>query len=175
MKYFGIYTDSEAVQTAIENEELAKPYVAIVDGVLDYNTVSQGGYIGEWDQDGDNYVFQILNDDPAVWPEESPVKIGTTYGYYEGVQVEFDINMYYYDMDTDSGFNIKFENVDVSEAPEHRFYDENDDNWDTGVAVCEENSQSNITVDWNCVSKTFTFYSPDGTCPATIYTINPSE
>ena len=176
MKYFGIYTNSGDVRTAIENEELAKPYVALVSGALDYNTLSPvNPYIGEWEQDGDNYVFVILNDDPAVWPEEftGPVKIGTTYGYYEGNFVEFDINMYYYEGDSDSGFHIRLEGEGVSEAPEYQFYDEYDENWDSGVAVCEENSQSNITVDWNCTGKIFTFYSPDETCPATINTINP--
>lgn len=38
-KYLGIYSTSGDVQTAIENEELKKPYVAIVNGELDYNSI----------------------------------------------------------------------------------------------------------------------------------------
>lgn len=38
-KYLGIYSTSGDVQTAIENEELKKPYVAIVNGSMDYNSI----------------------------------------------------------------------------------------------------------------------------------------
>ena len=39
-KYFGIYANSGDVLTAIEESALTKPYVALVSGVVDYDTVS---------------------------------------------------------------------------------------------------------------------------------------
>ena len=39
MKHIGIFANSGAVATAIENEELLNPYVAMVSGVLDYDSV----------------------------------------------------------------------------------------------------------------------------------------
>lgn len=39
MKHIGIFANSGAVATAIENELLLNPYVAMVSGVLDYNSV----------------------------------------------------------------------------------------------------------------------------------------
>ena len=174
-KYFGIYLYSEDVQNALDNEELNKPYVAVVDGSLDYNTLSPvNPYLGEWSINGYDYVFQILNDDPAVWPEESPVMIGTTYGYYEGNFVEFEIYMCYLEQDSDSGFRIRLEGEGVSEAPEYQFYDEYDENWDSGVMACNDESGPTITVDWNCTDKTFTFITLDNACPVTINTINPT-
>lgn len=38
MKYFGIYANSGDVQTALAESALAKPYVAIVSGALDYDS-----------------------------------------------------------------------------------------------------------------------------------------
>lgn len=39
MKHFGIYTDAEELQDALDAGRLENPYVAFVDGELDYNSM----------------------------------------------------------------------------------------------------------------------------------------
>lgn len=80
MKYFGIFSNSGDVQTALNESALTKPYVALVSGVLDYNTVEYGPvftgpYIedslgniynsGEYGSDGYEFSFQKRAD--ATW------------------------------------------------------------------------------------------------------------
>lgn len=39
IEHFGIYTNSGDVQTALDLETLVNPYVALVSGALDYNSL----------------------------------------------------------------------------------------------------------------------------------------
>ena len=41
MRHFGIYANSGDVQTALNEETLVNPYVALVSGALDYDTLEQ--------------------------------------------------------------------------------------------------------------------------------------
>ena len=61
-KYFGIYSNSGAVQTALDESALTNPYVALVSGALDYNTLEPASpYIGEWSDDGEGtYQFTVM-------------------------------------------------------------------------------------------------------------------
>lgn len=43
-KYFGIYESSEDIQNALNEGDILKPYVALVDGSLDYNTLEPAEY-----------------------------------------------------------------------------------------------------------------------------------
>ena len=69
-KYFGIFSNSGDVQTALNESALTKPYVAIVSGVLDYNTVGNeepASYIGEWTDYGlGQYDFEWRPDNYGV-------------------------------------------------------------------------------------------------------------
>ena len=61
-KYLGKYASSEDVQSAINDGELQKPYVALVGNSIDYNTLNVAtGYVGM------PLTFEITSDGDIVW------------------------------------------------------------------------------------------------------------
>ena len=73
-KYLGIYTTSGDVQTAINEGTLKKPYVALVDGVLDYNTVEN-----QPDYTQIPLTFEILSDGNISWLSKFDVDVTIEY------------------------------------------------------------------------------------------------
>ena len=73
-KYLGIYTTSGDVQTAINEGTLKKPYVALVDGVLDYNTVEN-----QPDYSQIPLTFEILSDGNISWLSKFDVDVTIEY------------------------------------------------------------------------------------------------
>lgn len=73
-KYLGIYSTSGDVQTAINNGELNKPYVAIVSGNLDYNTVEN-----QPDYSQIPLTFEILSDGNISWLSKFNVDVTIEY------------------------------------------------------------------------------------------------
>lgn len=73
-KYLGIYSTSGDVQTAINNGELNKPYVAIVSGNLDYNTVEN-----QPDYSQIPLTFEILSDGNISWLSKFDVDVTIEY------------------------------------------------------------------------------------------------
>ena len=61
-EYINKYANSAAIQNAVDGGELIKPYVALVDGVLDYNTISP-----EPDYTTMPLTFEITGDGDIVW------------------------------------------------------------------------------------------------------------
>lgn len=94
MKYIGKYTDSSEVQTALNEEVLGKPYVALVGGVLDYNTLDVEEpveYMGSWTMEDGTYNFQILDSDGDFWGN---VEIGTILAVHPGQTSAIDVPVY---------------------------------------------------------------------------------
>lgn len=80
MKHIGIFSNSGDVQTAIEQETLLNPYVALVSGVVDFNSVKPAGPpMGTWSVADGVYTFTILETDTSYW--DNPVQIATVVGY----------------------------------------------------------------------------------------------
>ena len=61
-EYINKYANSAAIQSAVDGGELIKPYVALVDGVLDYNTISP-----EPDYTTMPLTFEITGDGDIKW------------------------------------------------------------------------------------------------------------
>ena len=69
MRHIGIFSNSGDVQTAIDAGTLVNPYVALVSGAVDINTVQP--YVpcfkGEWTGGQGTYTFKILDTEPSSW------------------------------------------------------------------------------------------------------------
>ena len=173
MKYFGIYNNSGDVQTALAEFALAKPYVAIVSGALDYNTLEpqSANYIGVWSDDGQGtYTFQVLDGESF---ELGDVEIATSELYFNGdlTNMVFLLNRYF-----DDGFGgdcwkmtIYPVEGDYSDGVEYTFYGA--DTWEVQELLTEQDGSDYVYVDFDG-SDTFTFRSNAHT-PLSLNTINP--
>lgn len=163
MKHIGIFNTSGDVQTALDNETFENPYVAKVNGTLDYNTLQpvQPCYLGEWSDDGQgHYTFQILDNSGF----EDVVNIGSLMGVYYGDDpINMDVKLNF------DGFSWRMELYvpEESNTPQHAF-DEISDYWNSEVLVDPSDTASSVNVNWDGVD-TFTF-NQDGLI---INTINP--
>ena len=158
----------EDVQTALNEEVLVKPYVALVDGSLDYNTVepASASYIGEWSVDVNTYTFQIIDDDPSYW--EDDIQIATTSLYWDGSLTEMDVTLHR----GEGYWGMKFKpqgEEEASEFPEYNFYGA--DAWAADLQP-EEESSDNVTIEFDGTD-TFTFNSASANFSMT--TINPTS
>ena len=69
-KYLGKYASSEDVQSAINDGELHKPYVALVGNSIDYNTLNVAtGYVGM------PLTFEITSDGDIVWKTKDALNL----------------------------------------------------------------------------------------------------
>ena len=174
MKYFGIYANSGDVQTALAESALAKPYVALVSGALDYNSIQpqSANYIGEWSDDGQgNYTFQILDVEGF---ELGNVGIATSELYFNGdlSEMTFELLRHY---DDGQGFDVWhmyiYPESSFSDGLDYEFLGE--DNWTWTVDELKTSSAG----DSDCLSVYFngtdTFTFSDSSAPLSLNTINP--
>lgn len=78
IKYIDKFETAEDVQTAIDNGELNKPYVAKVGDALDFNSMTPiTPTMGEWNYDEEHHIYNIYisEQDPSYWVE--PTLIAT--------------------------------------------------------------------------------------------------
>ena len=162
MKHIGIFNTSGDVQTAIANEALLNPYVALVSGVLDYNSIvptpvptTMGTWTGK--------SFQITETGTTYW--EQPVKIGVLNDVFmDGNQDSPDVMLTYLVLvDT---WHMEFASDIASDQTMHDFIAL--DTWETSVMTVPDESTSAIHVEFDGTD-TFTFDIADGF----LATINP--
>lgn len=156
------FASSQDVQSALDNEELVKPYVALVGGALDYNTLSPeepGTYLGVWS----GHTFQVTNTDTSAWG--APVKIAQLNGVYsDGNLCDMDVNLNY--DDANDYWHMEFFNAGASSNPSKDFTDTTI--WESGVMTDPNESNSTVNVTWDGAYG-FAFDVADGN----ITTINP--
>lgn len=121
MKHIQTFSNSGDVQTALNEETLINPYVALVSGTsLDYNSLEpvHPCYIGEWTNDSPgHYTFHVLDYEKFG----GFIPIGTLKNvYYNGSHDELDVVLNY-DMDIDLWL-LQFTGVTGSANVEHSFY-----------------------------------------------------
>lgn len=166
MKYFGKYTTSGDVQTALDASAITNPYVALVGGNLDYNTLTPTPpapqTMGVWSENTNS--FTILENDYQTYWYEPPVYIGKFNGVYfmEGEEqsepqpINMDLYLCY------NGDALSFTLRDENDP--YRF-DTTLNMFDVGVTASDyfehtyidwAESNSNIQVEWDGVD-TFTF------------------
>lgn len=173
MKHIAIFNNSGDVQTALNEETLVNPYVALVSGVLDYNSIQpyEPSYIGEWSDDGEGtYTFQILDSGPSNWGNETT--IATANLVLEGASTDVDITIQYDVINSEWHMQIVPPEAEASNPVEYYFSPGTEDTWDTGVMTDAEDSDSTVRVAYDGVA-TFTFYSGSANNPLYLDTINP--
>lgn len=149
MRYIKIYNNSGDVQTALNEESLAKPYVAYITGEdrVDFNELSPvvPCFMGEWSEDGEGHYTFLVDTNNTGW-EENPIKIGELLGVSaDGNIGDLDI-MLNYDT-TNSWWHMEFYNDLYSNCPNHDF--SGVDIWFTGTQVDSEESGSEIGVEYD--------------------------
>ena len=85
MRYLQTFSTSGAVQEALDAELLGKPYCALVENNLDWDTLSPASpsYLGVWSDNGDGtYKIELLTADITT-KFDHPVKIAEIDGFNE--------------------------------------------------------------------------------------------
>lgn len=172
MKHFGIFDSAEDLQDALNAGAIENDYVALVDGDLDYNTMSpeEPCYIGEWSDDGEgNYTFDILDTDAALLENDTPIATAHNIDL-NGYPTEIEVTLCEY---MGNGWAVKFipQDVDASEYPIYNFVEGESEEWNTGLLVSDEDSDSTVRVDYDG-GVGFTFYSGSANNPLNMTTIN---
>ena len=143
----------EDVQTALNEEVLVKPYVALVSGALDYNTLDVATTMGTWT----GKSFQVTETGTTYW--EQAVKIGVLNDVYlDGNQDSPDVMLSYSPMDDE--WHMEFASQIASNPVDHNF-SENEYHWETDAMTDPNESISAIHVDFDGTD-TFTFGIADG-------------
>ena len=123
MKHIAIFNNSGDVQTALNEETLLNPYVALVSGALDYNSLQpvQPCYLGEWSTGTSFgktvYTFQILDDDMGKWMHERTISIIPN-AYFDGHLTNVNIIL----AAPASNWVMSISTADGSEPEQHEFY-----------------------------------------------------
>lgn len=165
MKYFGIFNTSGDVQTAIAESSLTKPYVAIVSGAVDYNTVSvSSNYMGTWSDNGEGtYTFHV----------------DETFGFLDN-WVDIATATLYTSEETEGSYTIKLKYDANSQRWTMYFYPDDEltyefemsDSWAVGLTVQAGVSDADVQVEFDG-DYTFVFYTLSPDYPLTLTTINP--
>lgn len=171
MEHFGIYEGREDIHSALNEGRLVNPYVALVDGELDYNALEpeEPCYLGEWSDDGQgHFTFQITNPDDAAW--ENGVNIGSLADvYFNG---DGPINMDVMIGSDGAYWGIGF--LIPGANPGYTFEAGTAETWDcTDVMTDGDSSTASVHVDWDGTD-TFELYQMGEDAPAlSMDTINP--
>ena len=172
IKHFGIFSDSSDLQAAYNNGDIINPYVALVGGELDYNSL-QPCYLGEWSDDGaGHYTFQILDADATAWG--GGVQIGTLLNvYFNGSdeQINMPVRMTY---DGSDVWFMEYIEPEESSNQSYHFQDGVPDNWTCDAVMTDPNSSTaQVQVEWDGVD-TFVFSQMSDESPdLSMSTINP--
>lgn len=171
MKHIAIFNNSGDVQTALNEETIVNPYVALVSGALDYNSIQpyEPSYIGVWSDDGEGtYTFQILD---AESFSLGTVKIATSELYFNGDLTNMQFWLTSYENDGwEWQMIINPVEGDASERPEHMFYGA--ETWHITELVTDTASSDGIQVVYDGVDS-FIFSSRAAGAPLSLNTINP--
>lgn len=175
MKHIAIFDNMADVQTALNDEVLVKPYVALVSGALDYNTMEpeEPCSLGEWSDDGEGTYTFTFNPEDEGWDGGSSYDIGTLDGvYYQGQQMDMNV---VFSKNNLAGWQIEFTYEDASENPAQTFDEGNPDTWNSSGAMTDpHDSYAVINVSWNGTD-TFVFNSGDDLHPLSMTTYSPCE
>ena len=167
MRHFGIYSDSSELEQAYQNGDIINPYVALVNGNLDYDT-QQSCLLGKWSNNGQGtYTFQILDTGDTAWT--NTVSIAQLFGLYPNGDGPYDMDVRLsLSLGEPSIWNMEFHVNDQSDMPSKDFYEGEAELWNSGAMVDPNESNSNVDVNWDGVD-TFSFSAAD----LNINTINP--
>lgn len=171
-KYFGIFNNSGDVQTAINESALTKPYVALVSGALDYNTLEpqSANYIGEWFDAGEgSYYFDLLD---AESFSPNAIEIATSELYFNGDLTNMVFALVrFYDPNSDEYLYTVYiypAEEGQSDGIDYTFYGE--DTWEITELVTEQDGSAYVQVGFDGLSS-FNIYDMGGTL--SLNTINP--
>lgn len=172
MKHFGIYSDSSELEQAYQNGDIINPYVALVNGHLDYDT-QQPCHLGEWSDNGQGtYTFHINNTGDTAWT--NGVNIGQLMGvYFNGGQLNMNVKLDS-PLSEPNYWTLTFEGSDPSESPNNQFNEGSQNTWTCDeVMTSADSSTAQIHVEWDGTD-TFVFYQMAQDAPAlSMNTINP--
>lgn len=173
MKHIAIFDNTEDVQTALNDEVLVKPYVALVSGALDYNTMEpeESCSLGEWSEEGGSYIF-AFNPEDEGWEGGSSYEIGTLNDvYYQGQQMNMNV---VFTKNNLEGWQIEFTYEDASENPAYTFGEGNPYDWNSSGVMTDPNDSYAVNVSWNGTD-TFGFNSVGDLHPLSMTTYSPCE
>ena len=167
MRHFGIYSDSSELEQAYQNGDIINPYVALVDGNLDYDT-QQPCLLGKWSDNGQGtYTFHINNTGDTAWT--NTISIAQLFGLYPNGDGPYDVDLRLsLSLGEPNIWNLEFHVNDQSDMPLKDFYEGSEELWNSGAMVDPNESNSSVVVNWDGVD-TFTFRAAD----LNINTINP--
>lgn len=169
-KHFAVTDTSTLIQDALNAGSLENPYVALVDGELDYNAFEpeRPCVLGEWSDDGQgNYTFHMLDTGDTAWT--NGVSIAQLFGLYPNGDGPYDMDVRLnLNLGEPNYWSMEFHVDDQSDMPLYEFYEGNQEIWNSGAMVDPNESNSSVDVTWDGVD-TFTFSAAD----LNISTINP--
>lgn len=173
MKHIAIFNTSGDVQTALDEQTLLNPYVALVSGSLDYNSIQPAGpcYLGEWSDDGaEHYTFHINDTSDTAWT--NGVSIAQLFGLYITGDGPYDMDVRLsLTLGEPNLWSMEFHVDDVSDMPSQEFYEGSSEYWNSDAMVNPNVSDSSVGVTWDGVD-TFVFEAiPE--YPLSMNTINP--
>lgn len=171
MRHIAIFNNSGDVETALDEQTLLNPYVALVSGSLDYNSIQPVGpcYLGEWSDNGQGtYTFHILDAEASAW--ENSVNIGQLLNVsFNEDKIDMDVTLQF------DGYSwiIYFVPAghDPSDGESYSFTEDNPDTWSSNTMTDPDSSSSPVTVTWNGVDTFVLTATPD--YPLSMNTINP--
>lgn len=172
IKHFGIYENSTALQGAYNNGDIINPYVALVSGALDYNSVQpQIDYLARWSNDGQGtYTLTVLDGDPSKWVNETNIAVIPN-AYFDTVLSDVNITLH----KQSTTWYVQFSNTEAS-SPEIINYEDGIENFNiTSNAMLDpEASNSGIQVTWDGVDS-FVFACADTDITLSMNTIDPVD
>ena len=173
LNHFAVFSNSAETQYALDEGFIENPYVALVGGVLDYDSLEATPsieYMGEWTENEPNdYTFTIL-DTEVEW---MGVNIGSLNGVYFGGEVDVDIVISKEDEGEGPFYILSFFSEDISEPPMTILPgDDSLAGEGSGVFIQEEASDAEILISWDCDTNAINL-TVDGDYDIPITTINP--
>lgn len=177
MKHIAIFNTSGDVQTALNEETLVNPYVALVSGAVDFNELTPA-YKGVWSHATESgltvYSFTLNDTDRYNWIPG--YKIATVPGaYFNGVQGDVDVVLEGDDM---YGWKAIFTMLDESGEDEILLYDGQAPAPTYTTSYVSLNALDEPSVAYiklKLEGTTVQFWSSDSVCDLVLNTINPVD
>ena len=185
MKHIAIFNTSGDAQTALNEETLVNPYVALVSGAVDFNELTPvaPNYKGVWSHEYVTesgvtvYTFTLIDTDMSDWTGTGEgYKIATIpNAYYEGAEADVEIylgGMLTYD------WEVIFTAENASDDEVKSWYDGGDPGrtQTTSRATLNPLDDSDVAcVNIEFDGATFKFWSTESICDLVMNTINPVD